>query len=88
MALRKGLILVKLRCRYLAENEKNRDLIREAAGIQPLVKMFVVSWGGTPELQELACKCLLNLSISPGYLSQAWRVFKPGPCSIVMLLSL
>ena len=53
-------------CRYLAENEKNRELIREAGGLRPLTKMFLESWGSTPELQELACKCLLNLSICSG----------------------
>ena len=53
-------------CRYLAENEKNRELIQEAGGLKPLTKMFLESWGSTPELQELACKCLLNLSICPG----------------------
>ena len=53
-------------CRYLAENRENRRLIQEAGGIPPLVKTFVAAWGAAPELQEIACKCLLNLSISPG----------------------
>jgi hypothetical protein len=52
--------------RYLGENEENRKLIKEGGGIAPLVRTFVASWGAAPELQELACKCLLNLSISPG----------------------
>lgn len=42
--------------------------------------MFVVSWGGTPELQELACKCLLNLSISSSMIPVALQFYWPVEC--------
>lgn len=50
----------------MAETEGNRALIKEAGGIQPITKVFVDAWGASSDLQEVACKCLLNLSISPG----------------------
>lgn len=61
---------MRLKCqgfrRYLAENEENRRKIRDAGGIPPLAKSFIAAWTEAPEIQELSCKCLLNLSITPG----------------------
>lgn len=53
-------------CRYLAENSENRKRIAAAGGLPPLAKAFNAAWTSPSEVQELACKCLLNLSIDHG----------------------
>lgn len=62
---------MQLLCRYLAENAENRKRIAEAGGLPPLGKAFNAAWTSPSEVQELACKCLLNLSIEHG-LFRTW----------------